>query len=257
LLAILWRDAYIKPMLSDDELDRYARHLVLKEIGGMGQLRLKAAKVALIGAGGIGAPAGLYLAAAGVGTIGLIDDDEVSLSNLQRQVLYATSQVGAPKVEAAAARLKSLNPHTDVIGHAVRLTEVNAAEILSGYDLIIDGCDNFETRFLVNRICVAQNKPLVSAALGRWSGQLAVFEAKPCYQCFVPEIPPDAETCERVGVVGALAGVMGAMAALEAIKLITGAGMALKGQLLIYEGLTGQSRTLRIGADPACKVCGN
>lgn len=242
-------------MLSDDEIDRYARHLVLKEIGGMGQLRLKAARVALIGAGGIGAPAALYLAAAGIGTLGLIDDDTVSLSNLQRQVLYATDEVGAPKVEAAAGRLKSLNPHVEVISHTVRLNEDNAADILKPYDLVIDGCDTFETRFLVNRVCVEQKKPLVSAALGRWSGQLAVFEGRPCYRCFVPDIPPDAETCERVGVVGALAGVMGSMAALEAIKLITGAGSALKGQLFIYDGLSGQSRTIRISADPVCPVC--
>jgi molybdopterin/thiamine biosynthesis adenylyltransferase len=242
-------------MLNDDELDRYARHIVLKEIGGMGQMRLKGAKVLLVGMGGIGSPAALYLAAAGVGTLGLLDDDEVSVSNLQRQVLYATSDVGASKAGQAQARLEGLNPHVACITHPVRLTEDNAAEIIGAYDIVLDGCDNFETRFLVNRICVELNKPLVSAALGRWSGQVATFTGRPCYQCFVPDIPPDAETCERVGVVGALAGVMGSMAALEVVKLITGAGKALTGRLLIYDGLSGESRTIRIPAEPYCPVC--
>lgn len=243
-------------MLTDDEIDRYARHLVLREIGGTGQMRLKAAKVALIGMGGIGAPAGLYLAAAGVGTLGLIDDDEVSLSNLQRQVLYATDDVAKHKTEAAGERLRAINPHTDYIAHHARLNEANASQVLIDYDLVIDGCDNFETRHLVNRTCQALKIPRVSAALGRWSGQLSVFDGSPCYQCLVPDIPPDAETCERVGVVGALAGIMGTMAALEAIKLITGAGEPLRGKLLIFDGLTMQSRIVALPADPACPVCG-
>ncbi len=244
-------------MLSDDEIDRYARHLVLKEIGGAGQMKLKAAKVAIVGMGGIGSPAALYLAAAGVGTLGLIDDDVVSLSNLQRQVLYATAEVGAPKAEAAAARLKAINPHTDHIEHHIRLDTDNAADILSQYDVVLDGCDNFETRLLVNRVCHDLKKPLVSAAIGRWSGQLSVFDGSPCYQCLVPEIPPDADTCERVGVVGALAGVMGSLAALEAIKLITGAGEPLTGKLLIFDGLTMVSRIVALPPDPACPVCGH
>ncbi len=242
--------------LSDNELDRYARHIVLKEIGGSGQMKLKGAKVAIVGIGGIGAPAALYLAAAGVGTLGLIDDDMVSLSNLQRQVLYATGEVGVAKTAAAAAHLKDVNPYTDYIEHQIRLGAENSAKILRGYDIVIDGCDNFPTRFLVNSVCHDLGKPLVSAAIGRWNGQLAVFDGSPCYQCLVPDVPPDAETCERVGVVGALAGVMGTLAALEAIKLITGAGDTLRGQLLLFDALTMQSRTIRLAPEPACPVCG-
>ena len=243
-------------MLTDDEIDRYARHLVLKEIGGPGQMKLKAARVALVGMGGIGSPAALYLAAAGIGTLGLIDDDEVSLSNLQRQVLYTTHDAGAAKAEVAASHLNSLNPHCACHVHRLRLDENNAADVLGGYDIVLDGCDNFPTRLLVNRVCHELQKPLVSAALGRFSGQLATFAGSPCYQCLVPDIPPDAETCERVGVVGALAGIIGAMAALEAIKLITGAGDTLQGQLLIFDGLTMASRIVRLATDPACPVCG-
>lgn len=243
-------------MLSDDELDRYARHIVLKEIGGAGQMRLKSAKVLLIGTGGIGAPASLYLAAAGVGTLGLIDDDTVSLSNLQRQVIFRTCDINTPKVEAAAAHLQALNPHTEVIRHNLRLTEANAADLIAPYDTVLDGCDNFETRHLVNRTCMTLNKPLVSAALGRFSGQVSVFTGKPCYQCLVPDIPPDAETCERMGVVGAIAGIIGTMGALEVIKLITGAGAPLTGKLLIFDGLTLQARTVSLPAEPDCPVCG-
>jgi len=243
-------------MLTDDELDRYARHIVLKEIGGAGQMRLRAAKVLLIGAGGIGAPASLYLAAAGVGTLGLIDDDTVSLSNLQRQVIFTTADIGRPKTEAAADRLRALNPHTEVIPHPLRLTEANAAEIIAAYDMVLDGSDNFGTRHLVNRTCMALKKPLVSAALGRFSGQVSVFSGTPCYQCLVPAIPPDADTCERMGVVGAIAGIIGTMGALEVIKLITGAGAPLTGRLLILDGLTMQSRTVSLPAEPHCPVCG-
>ena len=243
-------------MLTDDEIDRYARHLVLKEIGGQGQMKLKAAKVALVGMGGIGSPAALYLAAAGVGALGLIDDDMVSLSNLQRQVLFGSGDIGAAKAEAAAMHLGNLNPHCDCRIHQLRLTADNAAEVLGGYDVVLDGCDNFETRLLVNRVCHDLKKPLVSAALGRFSGQLATFDGSPCYQCLVPAIPPDAETCERVGVVGALAGVMGSLAALETIKVITGAGEALRGKLLIFDGLDMTSRIVRLAADPVCPVCG-
>ncbi|MGA9658065.1 MAG: molybdopterin-synthase adenylyltransferase MoeB [Asticcacaulis sp.] len=243
-------------MLSDDEIDRYARHLVLKEIGGAGQMQLKAARVALIGAGGIGSPAALYLAAAGVGTLGLIDDDAVSLSNLQRQVLFATDDIGQPKTEVAAKRLNAINPHGVYNVHGLRLTDDNAAQILADYDIVLDGCDNFETRFLVNQTCHDLKKPLVSAALGRFSGQLAVFSGKPCYQCLVPDMPPDAETCERVGVVGAVAGIIGSMAALEVIKLITGAGEPLTSKLLIFDGLSMTSRIVGLSADPTCPVCG-
>jgi molybdopterin/thiamine biosynthesis adenylyltransferase len=240
---------------SDDEIERYARHLVLAEIGGPGQQRLKAARVAIVGVGGVGAPAALYLAAAGVGTLRLIDDDAVGLSNLQRQILFAGADVGAPKVEAGARRLAALNPHVMIEEAPERLGAANAGRLLEGCDLVLDGTDDFGTRFAVNAACVAAGIPLVSGALGRWSGQVGMFAGRPCYRCLVPEAPPDAETCARVGVVGALAGVVGSMAALEAIKLITGAGETLAGRLLIYDGLAGTARAVGVAADPACSVC--
>lgn len=240
---------------TEDEVERYARHLVLSEVGGPGQQALKRARVLIVGAGGVGAPAALYLAAAGVGTLGLIDHDAVALSNLQRQILFDTADVGRPKVEAAATRLEGLNPHVAVQTFAERLTAENAAARIGAFDLVLDGTDDFETRFLVNSACVAAGRPLVSGALGRWSGQVAVFAGRPCYRCLVPDIPPDAETCAQVGVVGALAGVVGSMAALEAIKVLTGAGQPLTGRLLLYDGLAGTARTVRIAPDPACPVC--
>ena len=252
---------------TDEEVERYARHLVLREIGGPGQQKLKAARVLIVGAGGLGAPAALYLAAAGVGLLGLADPDEVALSNLQRQVLYATSDIGRPKVLAAGERLLAINPGIAVEPHPERLDESNAADVVRGYDLVLDGTDNFETRFAVNEACVREGKVLVSGAIGRWSGQLAVFEAgltrgrpvaerRPCYRCLVPEIPPEAETCAAVGVMGALAGVIGSMMALEAIKQITGAGDTLSGRLLIYDALSADMRTVGLRADPGCEVCG-
>ena len=210
---------------SDDEIERYARHLVLAEIGGPGTLRL-------------------------------IDHDAVGLSNLQRQILFAEADVGGPKVEAGAARLEALNRHVEIETAPERLTPENAGWLLDGCDLALDGTDDFATRFATNAACVAAGIPLVSGALGRWSGQVGVFAGRPCYRCLVPDVPPDAETCARVGVVGALAGVVGAMAALEAIKLITGAGEALTGRLLLYDGLAGTARTVGVAADPACPVCG-
>jgi molybdopterin/thiamine biosynthesis adenylyltransferase len=241
---------------SDDEIERYARHLVLSEIGGPGQQRLKAARAAIVGMGGVGAPAALYLAAAGIGALRLIDHDEVGLSNLQRQIAFSEQDVGDLKVEAGAARLAALNGHVEIGAAAERLTPDNAAWLLEDCDVVIDGTDDFETRFAVNAACVAAGIPLVSGAIGRWSGQVGVFAGRPCYRCLVAEAPPDAETCARVGVVGALAGVVGSMAALEAIKLITGAGEALTGRLLIYDGLAGAARTVALAADPACPVCG-
>lgn len=243
-------------IFSEDEVERYARHLVLSEVGGPGQQALKRARVLIVGVGGVGAPAALYLAAAGVGTLGLIDDDVVGLSNLQRQIAFSTSEVGRPKVQAAADRLTGLNPHVVIEAHPERLTQDNAAERIGAYDLVLDGTDDFQTRLWVNAACVATGRPLVSGALGRWSGQVGVFAGRPCYRCLVPEIPPDAETCARVGVIGALAGVIGSMAALEAIKVLTGAGEALTGRLLLYDGLKGGARTVRVAADPACPVCG-
>ena len=241
---------------SDAEVERYARHLVLREIGGPGQQKLKAARVLVVGAGGLGAPAALYLAAAGVGTLGLVDADTVSLSNLQRQVLFATADTGRPKVEAAAERLAALNPHLTVETHPVWLDAANARAVISRYDLVLDGTDDFATRFAVSDACLAEGKPLVSGALGRWTGQVGVFHGRPCYRCLVPETPPDAETCALVGVVGALAGVIGSMMALEAVKVITGAGEPLSGRLLIHDALAAETRTVRIGADPACPSCG-
>ena len=241
---------------SDEEVERYARHLVLREIGGPGQQKLKAARVLMVGMGGLGAPAALYLAAAGVGRIGLLDPDVVSLSNLQRQVLYGMGDIGRAKVVAAGERLAALNPEITLDPLCQSLTEANARDLVRGYDLVLDGSDNFETRFAVNAACVAEGKVLVSGAIGRWSGQIGVFPGKPCYQCLTPEIPPDAETCSVVGVVGALAGVIGSMMALEAVKIITGAGEPLLGRLLIYDALDGETRTVRIGTDPECPVCG-
>jgi molybdopterin/thiamine biosynthesis adenylyltransferase len=241
---------------SAEEVERYARHLVLREVGGAGQQALKAARVAIIGAGGLGSPAALYLAAAGVGHLRLIDDDAVELSNLQRQVLFATADVGRPKVEAAGEHLAALNPHLAFEPVRERLTAANAAALVAGCPLVLDGTDDFSTRFAVNAACVAGGAALVSGAIGRWTGQIGVFAGRPCYRCLVPEIPPEAETCSAVGVVGALAGVIGAMMAIEAVKLIAGAGEALAGRLLVYDALSAETRTLTIVADPECPVCG-
>lgn len=240
---------------SDDEIERYARHLVLFEVGGPGQQRLKAARVGLIGLGGVGAPAALYLAAAGIGTLRLIDDDTVALSNLQRQIAFDVADIGRPKVDAGAETLTALNPHVRVEPFAGRLTVATAARLVEGCDVVVDGTDDFETRFAVNAACVAARIPLVSGALGRWNGQVGVFTGRPCYRCLVPGAPPEAETCARVGVIGALAGVVGSMVALEAIKLIAGAGQPLAGRLLIYDGLAGTARTVTVAADPDCPVC--
>lgn len=240
---------------SDDEIERYARHLVLAEVGGPGQQRLKAARVGLIGLGGVGAPAALYLAAAGIGTLRLIDDDTVALSNLQRQIAFDVADIGRPKVDAGAETLTALNPHVRVEPFAGRLTVATAARLVEGCDVVVDGTDDFETRFAVNAACVAARIPLVSGALGRWNGQVGVFTGRPCYRCLVPGAPPEAETCARVGVIGALAGVVGSMVALETIKLIAGAGQPLAGRLLIYDGLAGTARTVTVAVDPDCPVC--
>jgi molybdopterin/thiamine biosynthesis adenylyltransferase len=253
---------------SDAEVDRYARQLVLREIGGPGQQKLKAARVLLVGLGGLGAPAALYLAAAGVGRLGLLDDDTVALSNLQRQILYGGGDVGRGKALSAGEALLALNGDIEVAPIPLALDEANARELVRGYDLVLDGTDDFAVRFAVNAASVAEGKPLVSGAIARWSGQVGVFaagltrgrplaERQPCYRCLVPEIPPEAETCAVVGVVGALAGVIGSMMALEAIKLIVGAGELLAGRLLLYDALEGESRTVKLGPDPACPVCGD
>jgi molybdopterin/thiamine biosynthesis adenylyltransferase len=241
---------------SDDEVERYARQLVLAELGGQGQQKLKAAKVLIVGCGGVGGPAALYLAAAGVGQITLIDPDRVALSNLHRQIQFATEEIGDEKTEATAGALKAINPNVRVFQIFAALDADNAPAWIADHDLVIDGTDDFATRLLVSDTCTMLEKPLVSGALGRWAGQIGVFTGRPCYRCLVPEVPPEAETCQRVGVVGALAGVVGSMAALEAVKLIIGAGQALDGRLLIYDGLKAEARTVEVAADPACRACG-
>ncbi|WP_395674402.1 HesA/MoeB/ThiF family protein, partial [Phenylobacterium sp.] len=220
-----------------------------------GQQRLKTASVLIVGAGGLGAPAALYLAAAGVGSVFLADPDVVDASNLQRQVIYTEGDIGQPKSEAAADRLHALNPHIFVAGFNGLFDDTTADELVAGVDLVLDGTDDFATRFCVNAACVRHGKTLVSGAIGRWTGQVGVFSGRPCYRCLVPDVPPDAETCSAVGVIGALAGVIGSMMALEAVKLITGAGEPLTGRLALYDALAGESRTVRVAADPQCPVC--
>ena len=246
--------------MTDEELERYARHIVLREIGGPGQGRLRRAKVLCVGAGGLGSPALIYLAAAGVGRLGIVDDDLVSLSNLQRQVLHATERVGQPKTISAKAMLAAINPGVEIALHQARLTGANAEALIEPYDLVLDGSDNFDTRYLVNETCRRLQKPLISAALGQWEGQLSVFKpwaGGPCYACVFPDRPADglAPSCAEAGVLGALAGVMGSLQAVEAVKEITGAGEGLDGRLLLYDALYGEVRTIRVKKRPGCPVC--
>lgn len=247
---------------SPAELDRYARHIVLREVGGPGQKRLKAARVLVVGAGGLGSPALLYLAAAGVGRIAVIDDDTVSSSNLQRQVIHTDARIGQPKVLSAQAAMLALNPHIDVVAHDRRLSEAEAATLFAGNDLILDGSDNFATRYLVNKAAVAAQKPLISAAITQWEGQISLYDparGAPCYACIFPEAPAEglAPSCAVAGVIGALPGVVGAMMAVEAIKEITGAGETLRGRMLIYDALYGESRGFTLKRNPGCAVCGS
>ena len=244
--------------MTPDYVNRYARHLVLKEIGGAGQQALLEAKVAIVGAGGLGGPVGLYLAAAGVGNITLIDDDIVDISNLQRQVQFGTDSLGHEKSTSMADRLEGLNSDVKTKIQIKRLTSENAQDLLGGHDIIIDGVDDFESRFAINDAALALKTPLVSGALGRFEGQVSAFKSdmkSPCYRCFVPQIPPDAQTCSQVGVVGALAGIIGSMVALEVIKIITGAGEPLYGKIWLFEGLKGESRTVTLPQDPNCGAC--
>ncbi|MGB8364275.1 MAG: HesA/MoeB/ThiF family protein [Rhizomicrobium sp.] len=254
--------------LSDEELERYARHIVLREVGGPGQARLRAARVLVIGAGGLGSPLILYLAAAGIGTLGIVDFDRVSLSNLQRQIAYRTSDIGRAKTEAATEAARAINPGTEVDLHPVRLTARNALDIIARYDIVADGSDNFATRFLVNDACYFAGKTLVSAAVTEFDGQLATFKAHergvdgqvghPCYRCLFPEPPPPGTTpsCSETGILGAAAGVMGTLQALEVLKEILGIGESLAGKLVIYEALAARFRTVRVRPDPACRLCG-
>jgi molybdopterin-synthase adenylyltransferase len=248
-------------MLNDDELERYARHLVLREVGGPGQAALKGARVLVIGAGGLGAPALLYLAAAGVGTLGVIDDDAVSLSNLQRQVIHATADVGRAKVDSAKAAVARLNPHVTVEPHGVRLTAANALDLASRYDLVVDGSDNFATRYLVSDACYFAKRPLVTAAVGVFDGTVTTIRAhetafdgtpNPTYRCLFPEPPPagTVPACAEAGVLGALTGVIGSMMALEAIREIVGFGEGLVGRLVMLDARAMRVENLSYGWDP-------
>lgn len=247
--------------LSDPELQRYARHIVLREVGGAGQARIRASRILVIGAGGIGSPAIQYLAAAGVGHLSIIDDDRVDLSNLQRQTLFGTNDIGTPKVEAAAARVAAQNPHVTVIAHIDRITPANARDYLADHHAVLDGCDNFTTRLTVADAAQALRVPLVSAAVAGFEGQLAVYRGweadKPCYRCFVGHDPerPDA-TCAEQGVLGALTGVMGSLAALEAIRAVAPFGDDPAGKLLLVDALSMRFRTLGLPKDPGCPACG-
>lgn len=246
---------------SETELNRYARHIVLREIGGAGQKALKDASVLVIGAGGLGAPALQYLAAAGVGTIGVIDDDVVDNSNLQRQVIHTDASIGMAKVQSAVRAITALNPYTIVKPYQRRLTREIAAELVADYDLVLDGTDNFDTRYLVNEVCVTAGKPLISAALTQWEGQISVFDPKhgtPCYQCVFPNMPDPSlvPSCAEGGVLGPLPGVLGSMMAVEAVKVITGAGEGLRGRLLIYDALYAETRVIAMKRTPDCPICG-
>jgi len=245
---------------TEEQLERYARHIVLREVGGAGQARLRAAAVLVVGAGGLGSPAILYLAAAGVGRIGIVDYDAVSLSNLQRQIAHRTADIGRLKTDSAAEAARAINPHVAVETHACKLVAANALDLVARYDIVADGSDNFATRFLVADACHLAKKTLVSAAVSEFAGQLATFkpEGRPCYRCFIPAPPPPgtARPCTETGVLGAAAGVMGALQALEVIKEIAGAGTSMAGKLLIYEALDTSFRSVRLKPDPACPLCG-
>jgi adenylyltransferase/sulfurtransferase len=253
--------------LLPEEVERYARHLVLRDVGGPGQAKLKAARVLVVGAGGLGAPLIQYLAAAGVGTIGIVDDDAVSLSNLHRQVIHATPDIGRPKIESAAAAVRRLNPHVAVETHATRLTAANARDLIEGYDLVADGSDNFETRYTVSDACFDAKKPLVTAALGQFDGSLTTLrthetgsdgEPNPTYRCLFPAPPPagTVPTCAEAGVLGALAGIMGSLMALEVIREIVGFGEGLVGRLLMVDARSMRFDTLRYRWDPANPLSG-
>jgi molybdopterin/thiamine biosynthesis adenylyltransferase/rhodanese-related sulfurtransferase len=247
--------------LSKEEVQRYSRHLIMPEVGMEGQLKLKRARVLTIGTGGLGAPLGLYLAAAGVGHLGLVDFDVVDSSNLQRQVTFTTADVGKPKSEAAKARLSALNPAIEIVSYETRLTSDNALELLRDYDIIVDGTDNFPTRFLVNDACVLLGKPNVYGSIFRFEGQATVFgyPGGPCYRCLYPEPPPPGlvPSCAEGGVLGVLPGIVGSIQAMETIKLILGAGEPLVGRLLLFDALAMRFRELKLKRNPDCPMCGD
>ena len=245
----------------EDQIHRYARHILLEDVGGLGQEKLLNARVLVIGAGGLGSPVILYLAAAGVGTIGVVDDDTVDLSNLQRQIAHTTDRVGVAKVDSAGTAVAAMNADVKLVPHKTRLTAANAMDLIGGYDIVVDGSDNFPTRFLVNDACYLAGKTLVSAAVLRFDGQLATFKAHhggPCYRCLYPEAPPAGliPTCSEAGILGAVAGVMGTLQATEVLKEILGIGDSMSGRLLIYDALAAAMRTVKVNPDPACPLHG-
>ncbi|MDZ5646932.1 molybdopterin-synthase adenylyltransferase MoeB [Nitrospirillum sp. BR 11828] len=253
---------------TDSQIERYSRHIILKEVGGEGQARLLAGSVLVVGAGGLGAPLLLYLAAAGVGRIGIVDDDTVDLSNLQRQVVHDMASLGQAKVDSAAARLRAINPDVVVETHRMRLGPGNVRDLVRAYDIVADGSDNFATRFLLNDACYFERRPLVSAAMLRFDGQISTFKAylgktheghsHPCYRCVFPEPPPAGlvPSCSEAGVLGALAGTVGSLQALEVLKELLGIGDSLSGRLMLYDALGASFRTVRVKPDPDCPLCG-
>jgi len=248
------------PALGPEEIKRYSRHLILSEVGMEGQQKLKAAKVLCIGAGGLGSPVAMYLAAAGVGTIGIVDFDTVDMSNLQRQILHGTSDIGRPKLQSAKDTLKELNPHVNVVTHEVALSSANALELFKGYDVVVDGTDNFPTRYLVNDACVLLGIPNAYGSIFRFEGQASVFGTKdgPCYRCLYPEPPPPGlvPSCAEAGVLGILPGLIGTIQATETVKIILGVGQTLAGRFLIYDAMKMRFRELTLRKDPDCPVCG-
>lgn len=249
--------------LSESEIERYSRHILLDEVGGIGQAKLAAARVLIVGAGGLGSPLVLYLAAAGVGTIGIVDDDVVELSNLQRQVAHGTARLGTAKADSAAEAARAINPGVSLVAHRTRLDAGNAMALITGHDIVCDGTDNFATRFLLADACHLAGRPLVSAAVLRFEAQLAVFRSHlgpphPCYRCLYPEPPPAGlvPSCAEAGVLGAVTGVAGTLQATEVLKLILGIGDPLDGRLLIWDALGARFRTVRLARDPDCPLCG-
>ena len=251
---------------SDQQVERYARHILLPQVGGVGQAKLLGAKVLVVGAGGLGSPVLMYLAAAGVGTLGIVDDDVVDLSNLQRQILHTTGRIGTSKVESAREAIQSINPDIKVIAHQVRLNADNVMELISAYDLVADGTDNFATRFLINDACYFAKKPLISAAILRFDGQIATFKSfpggdpeGPCYRCLFREPPPPGQipSCSEAGVLGALCGTVGSLQATEVLKEILDIGESLSGHLLVYDALEVEFRRIKIKRDPGCPLCGD
>ncbi len=259
----VWRSILIGMELdfTEDEIQRYSRHILLRDVGGTGQARLRAARVLVVGAGGLGSPLVLYLAAAGVGTIGIVDDDDVDLSNLQRQVAHTTDRIGTPKVDSAAAAARAINPLVRIEAHRTRLSAANAIGLIGAYDIVCDGTDNFSTRFLIADACALARRTLVSAAVLRFEGQLSTFKPHaggPCYRCLYAGPPPPGAvpTCSEAGVLGAVTGVMGTLQATEVLKEVLGIGESLSGRLLVWDALDARFRTIKLRPDPACALCG-